>query len=107
MRTVKRRTILGSLQRKGFEIIDRRDHYYCYFFYGNKKTIVRTKVSKGAKYKEYGIGLLTQMRKQLRLDTIEQTLAFLECPLGKEDYTEILKRKQIIDDDLLRLCSPC
>lgn len=96
MRALPRDDIEIALNKKGFEMEDSRDHRFWFFLYKGQRTEIRTKTSRGSKYKDYPIGLLKRIKEQLRLDSLNQLKDLVECPIDKEDYEEILKKKGII-----------
>ncbi len=97
MAPIDRQTIESNLLDKGFKLNSRgRDHKFFYFYYKGKKTIIRTKISTGTKYKEYGDDLINKMKYQLALDNFNQTKKFLMCPLSEEEYIDILITKNKI-----------
>ena len=89
---VPRRIIEKSLQGKGFEKHDGRDHRYYYFLYKGKKTIARTKVSTGTKYKDYGMDLLNMMKRDLFLE-LKDLKDLVICPMNEDQYARILLKK--------------
>jgi len=86
------RKIEQSLKKKGF-VREDGDHKYFYHEYQGKRTGIYTKLSFGSQYKDYGDDLVNLMKKQLSLDNNRQTVDFLNCPMKKEKYEEILKKK--------------
>lgn len=95
MKVIDRRVIEGSLQDKGFHK-DQRDHRFWYFFYKGKKTIIRTKISTGKKYRVYGTDLLQMMQRQLHLDKLKEVKDLLVCPMDEDGYIKILLGKRVI-----------
>ncbi len=96
MRPIPRDDIEIAFKKKGF-VVEERDHRYWYFLYQGKETGIRTKISKGSKYKDYTIGLLKSIKDHLKLDSLNQLKDLVECPIEKEDYENILKTKGIIE----------
>lgn len=43
--------------------------------------------------KDYSENILNSIRKQLRLDTKEQLLDLINCPLSEKDYRKIVNEK--------------
>lgn len=93
MKAIPRGVIEASLQDKGFQKYEKRDQRFYYFFYEGKKTKIRTKISTGSKYKDYGMDLLKMMKRQLWLDEVKEVKDFLVCPMDQEQYTKILLNK--------------
>jgi hypothetical protein len=78
-----------ALTRKGFE---RRNthHTYFHFKYEGRDIGVSTRISQGEK--EIGVGLAKRMRIQMCLDTNNDFIRFVECPLTQDDYVAMLKK---------------
>lgn len=92
---VERRVIESSLVSKGF-VREDEDHRYFYHEYEGKRTGVSTYTSHGSKYKTYDAGLLSMMKRQLRLDSIRQVVDLFQCPIGTDDYNQILSDKGLL-----------
>jgi len=88
------RSIHAALLKKGFRQ-DSTHHLMYWFFAGDRKTSVRTKISHGAA--EYGDELLSRMAKEMRLRRRELD-DFVRCPMGKEDYLAILAERAAINE---------
>lgn len=84
-----------ALLKKGFVQDDAHHHYFIHKFNG-KETGVYTYTSMGSNYKTYGNELLSKMKKQLRLDTMQEVRNLLQCPMGAEEYNQKLKSKNLI-----------
>jgi len=97
LQAIDRRKAESSLREKGF-ICDERDHRFWYFWYKGKRTIVRTKVSTGTKYKTLGHDILNAMKQQLHLDTLSDVKDLLKCPIDLNQYIQILLLKGKIKD---------
>lgn len=93
MKAIPRRVIEASLQDKGFQKYEKRDQRFYYFFYKGKKTRVRTKISTGIKYKDYGVDLLKMIKRQLWLDQLKEVKDLLICPMDEGQYIKILLNK--------------
>lgn len=76
----------SALKKKGFRKSNNHHEMYL-FYYKNKKTSVRTRLSHGAK--EYGDNLLAQMAKQVKLDR-SQFDNLINCPLTEKGYAQHL-----------------
>lgn len=98
MKSIDRREAESSLGRKGFICDEKRDHHFWYFWYKGKRTIVRTKVSTGTKYKTLGHDILNAMKQQLQLDTLSDVKDLLKCPIDLDQYIQILLLKGKIKD---------
>ena len=72
-----------------------KDHHEFYYLMINgKKQNVHTYLSHGKK--DYDKSLLSQIKKQLKFDNTENLENFLDCPLTKENYIQMLIENQII-----------
>ncbi len=90
---LNRRDIVKVLPKKGFTK-ELGHHIYFHHRFGGKETGIFTKVSHSGK--EISDGLITPMRKQLKLDTNRQVRDLIECLMSGDDYTTFLKDKGII-----------
>jgi hypothetical protein len=88
-----------SLPKRGFRQDKGRDHVYYHFEFDGKETDAYTYVSHGSSYKEIGPDNLKSMRKQLKLETVKQTIDLLQCPMSERDYIECLVKAGILDAD--------
>ncbi len=86
--------IESALRKKGF-VEEGGSHKYFYHEVGNKRTGAFAYTSRGSGYKTYGDSLLKIMKKELRLDTLNQVKRLMECPMDAEEYNTILKQKGI------------
>lgn len=59
-----------------------------WFYVGSKKSSVHTRISHGTK--EYGPGLLSQVRQQMRLETASEFDRFMDCPMDEAEYRDLL-----------------
>ncbi len=91
---IDRSEIESSLVTKGFK---REDSHHCYFYHEveGKRTGIFTHTSHGSHFKTYGDNLLKQMKRQLRLDTLNQVVDLYKCPMSGKDYNNILKKKDL------------
>jgi hypothetical protein len=94
MNSIPRDKIERSLAGKGF-VKDQRDHRYWYFFYKGKRTRIRTKISTGTGYKDYGIDLLDKIKSQLFLN-FRELEALLTCPMDVHRYTQLMLERKVI-----------
>ena len=60
-------------------------------YHQGKKTGIRTELSHGRKI--VGGGLLGAIKRQLRLDSTEQLVDFIRCPMEYDDYIAHLQGK--------------
>ncbi len=84
----ERSQIRRSLETKGFVLRD-GDHEYYSFYLNSKKTSIRTKLSRGAAYKDYSDQLLGDIAHQLSL-TRQELLEFIDCPMSEKEYARLL-----------------
>jgi len=95
---IPRRTIIKSLQRKGFTRTKKKgDHDWYVFCHGGQEYgHVMAKISRGSSYKTYSESLWTRMKTLLALDTNAEAHGLLTCPVDHAAYVNVLKRKKII-----------
>ena len=93
---VPTRLLSRALRKKGFLENKKADHVFYYLCYEGKRYPVRTKISHGRSGSECDKNLLSKIKRQLRLDSIEELLDFIDCPLSEEGYIAILKQKNVI-----------
>ena len=81
--------VKSALLTKGFQKADKKkpDHDYYFFFNGGKKTNIFTKISHGER--EIHDQNCSNMAKQMRL-TNPQFRNFVDCPLGVNEYVQLL-----------------
>ncbi len=93
---IDRDTIESSLPNKGFV---RQDSHHRFFYheYHGKRTGAYTYTSHGSKYKTYSDPLFRIMKKQLRLDRVNQVTGLFLCPMDGEDYNNILREKGLLE----------
>ncbi|MCE5223773.1 hypothetical protein LLG10_06285 [bacterium] len=85
---LKKRDIIASLERKGFQIHE-SDHRYLYFYWSNgKKTSIKTKISHGSG-NEIDDNLVHLMATQCYLSK-NDFVALIECSLSQNGYEEKL-----------------
>ena len=95
---ISKKIIEQSLQKKGF-IKEFGDHIFFYHEYKGKRTGAYAKVSYSAKkYKDYGVQLINLLKRQLLLNSIQETKRLLQCPMDANEYINILKEKGIINE---------
>jgi hypothetical protein len=89
-RTTKK--IRDNITSKGFQQV--QTHHEMYWFYlGDKKTSVRTRISHGEN--EYSDSLLGRMAKQVHLSK-KELLEFIDCDLTEKQYTKILVENGVV-----------
>ncbi|OQA17299.1 MAG: hypothetical protein BWY64_02147 [bacterium ADurb.Bin363] len=76
-----------ALLKKGFQ--EYTTHHKMFLFYWKgKKTDIRTRISHGEK--DFDDSLLNQRKKQIKLNTKQQIIDFINCPMSKEYYINFL-----------------
>ena len=95
MKPRKTKDIQDVLLKKGFELNPKKKHHQFYYLkVDGKKHNIYTYLSHGNK--EYSGSLMQNIKKQLKFKDTEKAENFLDCPMSKEDYIEMLK----IQEDL-------
>lgn len=85
-----RKTVMASLEKKGFVVSERDHSYFIYHTRAGKKTIVKTKVSHSGK--DISKQLISLMAKQCKL-TMPEFHDLIDCPLSQEKYEERLSEQ--------------
>jgi len=85
--------VCAALERKGFHQTD-ADHHKIFLYYTKegKKTSIRTRVSRGSKYRRIDDALIAQMAKQLNLSK-SQFIEFIECTLTQKKFENYLRKQ--------------
>ena len=81
----ERKEIDAALQRKGFSHEEGDHHYYFYHNLAGKKTIRKTKMSRGSSYKTIRDPLIGEMARQIGL-TKPAFLQLVDCSLDQAGY---------------------
>jgi hypothetical protein len=93
MRPFSARDVEAALLRKGFTA--RESHHTMFHFIHDGKDVgVSTKISHGER--EIGIGLVKRMRAQMRLRTNTEFQRFVECPMTKDEYEQVLCEEGVL-----------
>ncbi|MBW2741798.1 MAG: hypothetical protein JRE64_23790 [Deltaproteobacteria bacterium] len=92
---VSRAEIRKNLPRKGFKKKKSGHHIYFHHEYNGIETGIKTYISHSAKQRDIAGDLLSSMRKQLRLDSMKETVALIKCPMDKKEYEKILIEKEV------------
>jgi hypothetical protein len=95
MSQIDKKRIEQSLVKKGF-VPDDTHHRYFHHEYNGKRTGISTYTSHGDSIKTYGDQLLGMMKRQLRLDTLQELKALLNCPMDSNEYNNKLKGKGLL-----------
>lgn len=89
MRARKSKDIQAVLERKGFVLHPDKHHHQFYCLHHNgKKQAIKTYFSHGKR--EYDSNLMSIIKKQLKFTDTETAERFLDCPMTKEQYIEML-----------------
>lgn len=94
---VDRKNIDKNLPKKGFIKEEGRHHIYFHHHFNGVATGVSTYVSHSKKVSDYSGRLLSEVRKQLELDSNREVVDLVNCPMSEEQYNQILKEKGLID----------
>ncbi len=86
-----------SLVKKGYKKSDTHHRYYRYH-HNDVLTESYTLFSHGSSY-DISNELLSKMRIQLRMDTIQQVRDLLNCPMKEEDLINILRNNGVLDEE--------
>lgn len=90
--TFRSEEVAKALLAKGFREEQGRHRKFT-FYYQGKRTQIRTMLSHGSK--TIGGDLLSAVKRQLHLDTLEQLRDFINCPMEYDDYITYLQSKSI------------
>ena len=85
----ERSEIKRELEYKGFKNRGGDHEFYIYYTLSGKKTVIKTKISRGTGYKVYSDSLLAAMAKQCKL-TKGKFLDLVDCTLNRDEYEKIL-----------------
>ena len=82
--------VVRGLTKKGFKE-DGGDHqFFIYERLDGKRSMKRTKISRGSSYKEISDDLLGKMCKQVGLSK-KQFLELIDCPMDRQAYEKAAK----------------
>ena len=84
-----------SLKKKGFIENRSGNHIWYHHIYNGLQTGVSTKISHSPKIKVISNNLLLNMKRQLRLDKMQDALNLLDCTMNSDEYNRILSLKKI------------
>ena len=97
MSTIRPKELESALLKKGFRKTDGGDHNYFFYYIGEEKTKVRTKISRGSHGKKMiGDSLISVIKDQMHFDEKTQLIEFVECTFSKEDYQDLLVNKGVV-----------
>jgi hypothetical protein len=80
-----------GLVKKGFSVEQGKDLIFRHYYKG-KRSGPWTKISHGPRHDIHD-GLVSQMRKQLKLQTAKQVRDLCQCPMSEADYIKILQNQ--------------
>jgi hypothetical protein len=83
--TRKRDDVVDALARKGFRKEGGDHEFFIYWNLKGKKTIRKTKVSRGSSYRDISDDLLSKMAKQVGV-TKKSFLDLIDCTLDQIGY---------------------
>lgn len=89
------RTLIRKL---GFSRSESHHHFY-HLFDRDGNLVIITKLSHGAKGRDISKAILSKIARQMKLSN-PQLQAAVDCPLSKENYSDILKEQGLISSDL-------
>jgi hypothetical protein len=89
MATWKGRVVVAALQAKGFRPDGTTDHDYYRFYYQDRPTTIRTKMSHGKDEISRSGTLFKYIKGQLKL-TASELEDLLNCPMSEAEYTALL-----------------
>jgi predicted RNA binding protein YcfA (HicA-like mRNA interferase family) len=95
---IDRRDVEKNLRKKGFtKETAGRKHVWFNHKYKGRETSLRTCVSHSPAMKDISGDLLTQMRKQLRLDTSQEVVDLVKCPMDGDAYNQKMIQKGVFE----------
>ncbi|KAF0153565.1 MAG: hypothetical protein FD143_97 [Ignavibacteria bacterium] len=78
--------------KKGFSSNPEKDHHKCLVLVvDGKKQNINTYFSHGTP--EYGAALMSKIKSQLKFDDTKLAEDFFDCPMSKEEYIAMLRKK--------------
>jgi hypothetical protein len=95
MTAYKTKDICSALKKKGFSETPKNRHTHYILYENGKKTEIFTFISRGIA--EYNDNLLGSMKKQLHLESKTELKNFIECPMAKEQYRDLLIERGCIE----------
>jgi hypothetical protein len=86
-----------GLKKKGFSVEQGKDIIFRHYYKG-KRSGPWTKISHGARHDIHD-SLVSEMKKQLKLQTAKQVRDLCECPMSEADYVKILQAQGYLPQD--------
>ncbi|HED36657.1 MAG TPA: hypothetical protein ENI76_00180 [Ignavibacteria bacterium] len=96
---IERKNISRNLLKKGFVKKEDKHHIYFHHHYKGVDTGIYTFMSHGKKHEDYDRKVLSKMKKQLKLDSTQDLVDLVNCPMSEDRYNEILREKNFISVD--------
>lgn len=95
MKPRKTRDIIKVLEQKGFTPNNKKKHHQYYnLTIDGVKCIIYTYFSHNIK--EYSSSLMGKVKNQLKFKDSNLAEEFFDCPMGKEEYIQMLTRNEDI-----------
>ncbi|MDD3999911.1 MAG: type II toxin-antitoxin system HicA family toxin [Bacilli bacterium] len=92
---LKPKQLISSLTKKGFQEFEGGNHKKYIFFNGKVKTGIIVEISHDGK--DIRKAMSGIIKREMKLDSNNQLQDFYNCPMTKEQYTQILIDKKLID----------
>lgn len=89
--------VIRKIEEK-FEVKEKSGKHIRYEIWYAKQKVAVTYCSHGSGGKEIYDGILSKIRRQLKLETLEQLYGLKNCPFSSEDYYSLLKQNNVISD---------
>ena len=90
---IETRKFTQNLLKKGF--IEKEGHHrYFFHIHDGKETGIKTKVSHTRKMKDISNDLISQIKKQLKLNNNSQVKDLANCPMSEKDYIDFLQMNE-------------
>jgi len=94
---IERKNINRNLPKKGFKKVKSGHHIYFHHYLNDVATGAYTYISHSKKStSSYSGYLLKSVRRQLQLDSNQDVVDLINCPMDGEQYNEILRQKGLI-----------
>lgn len=92
--TIRTASAKTALLGKGFQARKGSDHDRFFLYVDGRKTGIHTKFSRGAKVREIPPDILRKMQRQLYLDSMQELVDLLTCPMDGEQYLALLSQRE-------------
>ncbi len=94
---IEKKNLVNNLPKKGFVKNEDRHHIYFHHHYGGVDTGVYTYISHGSR-KDYDKRVFSKIKRQLKLDSGQDLVNLVNCPMDEEQYNEILRNKGFVPE---------